>query len=79
MFKDTTLTATSKKRELIIFLICFVAAFILNVIGVLTYNSPGKELFTQIHVVILITLVFYGIVILFRVLYYLISRLWIRK
>ena len=79
MFRNTTITAASKKRELIIFLVCFVAAYTLNVIGIIKQQSPAKELFTQLHVVLLVTLVFYGTIIILRVLYSLISRLWIRK
>lgn len=79
MFRDTTFTAANKKRELIIFGVCFAAAFILNVMGIIKHQSPARELVTQLHVVLFLTLVFYGIVIILRVLYYMISRLWIRK
>ena len=79
MFKDTTITAAIKKRELIIFVVSFAAAYILNVIGIIQHKSPVKELITQLHVVLLVTLVIYGIVIILRALYYLISRLWLRK
>ncbi len=79
MFRDTTISASKKRRELIIFLICFVGAYLLNVIGIIKHQSPAKELVTQLHIVLLVALVLYGIVILLRVLYYLISRLWVRK
>ena len=79
MFRDTTISAASKKREFIIFLSCFIGAYILNVIGIIQHQSPARELFTQLHVVFLISLVFYGIVIFLRILYYLVSRLWMRK
>jgi len=79
MFRDTTFKAASKKRELIIFGACFAAAFTLNVMGIIKHQSPARELVTQLHVVLFLTLVFYGIVIILRVLYYMISRLWIRK
>ena len=79
MFKDTTITALQKRRELIIIGICILAAYILNVIGIIQHKSPAKELITQIHVVLLVALVFYGTVVLLRILYHLISRLWIRK
>ena len=79
MFRDTTFTAANKKRELIIFGVCFAAAFILNVMGIIKHQSPARELVTQLHVVLFLTLGFYGIVIILRVLYYMISRLWIRK
>lgn len=68
-----------KKRELIIFLLCFAAAYILNIIGIIKHDAPARELVTQLHLVLLIALIFYGAVVILRVLYYLISRLWVRK
>lgn len=79
MLRDTTITAVQKKRELIIILVCFLAAYLLNVIGIIQHKSPAKELITQLHVVLLVAGAFYGTVIILRVLYYMISRLWIRK
>jgi len=79
MLRDTTITAVQKRREFIIIAVCFLAAYLLNVIGIIQHKSPAKELITQLHVVLLVALVFYGIVVLFRVLYHLITRLWIRK
>lgn len=79
MFKDTTIAAKAKKRELIILLIAFLFAFSLNVIGIIQHQSPAKELFTQLHVVLLITVVLYLFTGLLRVIYLLISRLWNRK
>ncbi len=76
---DTTITALQKRRELIIIVACFLAAYLLNVIGIIQHKSPAKELITQLHVVLLVSLAFYGTVIMLRVLYHLISRLWIRK
>jgi VIT1/CCC1 family predicted Fe2+/Mn2+ transporter len=79
MLRDTTITSGQKKRELIIILVCFLAAYLLNVIGIIQHNSPARELITQLHVVLLLAAIFYGIVIVLRILYYLISRLWVRK
>lgn len=79
MLRDTTITSAQKKRELIIILVCFLAAYLLNVIGIIQHNSPARELITQLHVVLLLAAIFYGIVIFLRILYYLISRLWVRK
>lgn len=79
MFRDSTIFAASKKREVIIYLSCFTGAFILNVIGIIQYKSPAKELITQLHVVLIVSLVLYGTVIALRILYHLISRLWMRK
>jgi hypothetical protein len=77
--KDTIITASWKKRELIIIGICFLVAYVLNIIGIIQHQSPAKELITQLHVVLLVALVIYGAAAILRVLYYLISRLWIRK
>jgi hypothetical protein len=77
--KDTVITASRKKRELMILLICFVAAYILNIIGIVQHGAPASELVTQLHLVLLITVIFYGVAGILRVLYFLISRLWVRK
>ena len=79
MFRDTTITAPMKKRELIIFSLCFLGAYILNVIGIVKHHSPARELVTQLHVVLLVAFVVYGAVIILRVLYLLVSRFWTRK
>jgi len=79
MFRDTTITAVVKKRELIIFGICFLVAYVLNVIGIIQNQSPAVELVSQLHVVLLVSLVIYGAVAILRILYFLVSRFWIRK
>ena len=73
------LKKNAKKRELIIFLICFLTAYAMNVIGIIKSRSPAGELFTNLHVVLLVALAFYLAVAVLRVLYYLVSRFWIRK
>jgi arginine exporter protein ArgO len=79
MFRDTTITSAMKKRELWILAICLIAAYVLNIIGIIANGSPVKELITELHVVLLVGLVFYGVVVVLRILYYLVSRLWTRK
>jgi len=66
-------------RELIVFLACFALSYLLNLIGMIQTQSPARELFTRIHVVLLVTLAMYGVVIVLRVLYHLVTRLWNRK
>ena len=73
-----TQAAAIRRREGIIFVICFAGAYMLNVIGIIKYHSPVRELVTELHVVLLVTLVIYGSVAILRVLYYLISRFWIK-
>lgn len=79
MFKDTTISAASKRKEFFIFLSCFIGANVLNVIGIIQNQSPAREVITQLHIVLLVSLFLYGLVIVLRVLYYMLSRLWTRK
>ncbi len=79
MFKNTIITASTKKRELIIFLACFAIAFILNVVGIIKHQTPIKELITELHIVLLVCLVLYGGKIFLQVLYHLVSRVGVRK
>ena len=79
MLRDTTITSAMKRRELWILGICLIAAYVLNIIGIIANGSPARELVTQLHVVLLIGLIFYGVVVVLRILYYLVSRLWTRK
>jgi len=74
-----TNNAARRKREGIIFMICFAGAYVLNVIGIIKHHSPAWELVTQLHVVLLVALVIYGSVVILRVLYYLVTKLWIKK
>lgn len=66
--KDTVISSATKKRELMILLICFLAAVLFNIISILVYKTPWKELFTQLHVVLLVGLFFYAVSGLIRLL-----------
>jgi F0F1-type ATP synthase membrane subunit a len=79
MFKDSTISAKAKKRELFIFLACFAAAFLLNAIGIVKYKTQAKELVGQLHTVLILTLSLYALVVVLRVIYHLIARLWRRN
>jgi len=73
--KETVITPGMKKRELIILLVCFIAAYVLNVVGIVKYNAPAIELVSQLHVVLAVSLVIYVLVAVFRGLLYLFSLL----
>ena len=77
--KDIVISSKQQKRELRILLYCFVFAFLLNIIGIIIYKTPWIELFTQIGYVFVIAFALYFIVSLFRLLVYLISRLFRKK
>ncbi len=69
MFKDTVITAQQKKRELIIFLICLAGAFIFNIVGIMMFKTPASEIFTKLHYVLLVAVVFYVIAGIFRLIW----------
>jgi len=69
----------TRRREGLIFLLCFTAAYALNVIGIIKHGTPATELVTQLHVVLVVSLVLYAAIVMLRILYYIISRLWMRK
>lgn len=72
--KDTIITAKQKKRELFILLLCFLFAYVFNVIAILKFEAPAKELLTQLHIVLLLTVVFYIILLFVRILRWLIIK-----
>jgi hypothetical protein len=76
--KDTILSARWKKRELMILLFSFIAAFLFNIYAVLRYSHPAKEIFTQIHIVLMLTMVFYAIIVLFRFIWWLFYTIYLR-
>lgn len=75
MFTDTIITATQKKREAWILLACFVGAFIFNIIGIMKFQSPAKELITQLHIVLILSIFFYILTGVFRLIYLLIRKI----
>ncbi len=77
--KDTIITVQQKKRELYLLLACFIGAFIFNIAALIIYKSPFKELFTQLHIVIILTFFFYFVVLFFRILGWLILMLFRKK
>ncbi len=79
MFKDTVITARQKRRELAIILICLGAAVIFNLIGIISFGTPAKELVTQLHIVFLVAVFFYLVTGLFRLLWWLIRSVILKK
>lgn len=60
MFKnDTIITRQHKKREFIVFLLCFLLANLINLYAIIAYQAPAIQMLTQIGIVTVIALVFY--------------------
>ena len=64
--KEIVITAKRINKELLLLLACFIFAFLLNVVAVIIYSTPGIEIFTQIGYVVAITLVLYFFIFLLR-------------
>lgn len=74
--KDTTIPASRKKKEWIIFMLSFLVAFFMNVYAILRYQRPVTELFTQLHVVLLLTIIVYALVAFLRLIWWTFTKLY---
>lgn len=79
--KDIKINISGKRQrsEIMIFLVCFVLAFILNIVSIIIYDTSWAEIFTQFLWVISLTLLFYGLTVFFRFLYWGIRILFKKK
>jgi hypothetical protein len=66
--KDTVISANRKKTELIIFAGCLLLAILLNVYAIVSYNTQWKELYSTWYVMILLSLVFYFLILVLRLI-----------
>lgn len=57
--KDITITSKRLKKESTIFIVCFIIAFIINVVSIFIYKTSWFELFTQIGYVTIISIALY--------------------
>jgi len=67
--KPTIISPETKKTELKIILLCFIVSLTLNILGIIIFETSWKELFTQIHIVLLLTLIMYVVIILLRIIF----------
>ena len=74
--KDIIIKAEVVKRELIILLSAFVLSFFMNVYAIIAYSGQLLELVTQFHIVVLLTLFFYILVLVVRLIYWGLKALW---
>jgi hypothetical protein len=77
--KDILISSKRQKTELIIIIVCFIAAFIMNVVSIIVYKTEWSELWTQILWMLVITCGFYALTIIVRILIWLVRRLCIYK
>ncbi len=77
--KDITISGKRIRTELKWLLGCFVAAIIFNVYAIIRYQTSWAEFFTSLHVLVLLSLLFYLLLLFFRGLISLIMRFSTRK
>ncbi len=68
--KDITIRSSSIIRELLILLAMLIAAIFTNVYAIHTYDGQWGELLSQIHIVLILSVVYYLIVALVRSIIY---------
>lgn len=73
--KDTVITAAVKRRELKIWLVCFVVANIINWAAIIKFQAPWYEIFTQIGYVVVTSLLLYGLLLLVRIAWRIVRHL----
>ena len=73
--KDIVFTAKQQKLEIKILCACVVLAYSLNIISIIAYDTSWSELWTQALWMLLLSGIFYGLSIFFRIVYWAIRRL----
>ena len=73
--KDTVITAAVKRRELWIWLTCFIAANVGNITTIICYSTPWYEVFTQLGYVVALSVLLYVLTIVVRVVWFVVRRL----
>lgn len=73
--KDIVVKGRFVKREIIYAVSCFLLSFCINIGAVIAYSKPWVEIFSQIGYVVVIAVVFYVVIAVFRCLFYLIKRI----
>lgn len=77
--KDIIISIKRQKKELLIFGICFILSFAINIIAIIIYDTEWEELFTYIGYVLTISIVLYLLLAVVRLFVYFIKKLLLRK
>lgn len=72
--RDFLLTAKRQRKEGLIWLICLLIAFVLNIASIIFYGTEWKELYTQLLWVLVISIGLYALSLLIRLPFYLLRK-----
>jgi hypothetical protein len=80
---DIRIKISSVKKEALIWVILVLAGFLMNVYAIILYDGKWSELYSQLHIVLLLSVVLYVFIALIRggihIIKYIISRWAIRS
>ena len=65
---DIVLKKAAIKRELLIFTIAFVMALVVNIYAIVIYKTPWSEVLTSLGFVIIIAILLYALIFVFRLI-----------
>jgi len=78
--KELKLSVKRQQTEWKIFVLCFLIAFVMNVISIMLYHTEWKELYTQLGWVLALSVFLYFLILLLRLIYHFFStRLFLKK
>ena len=66
--KDIIITAKQQKREWLLLLTCFILALGCNIFAIIYHKGSWSELYTEIFYVLALTVAFYALIFLIRLL-----------
>lgn len=72
--KDLVIKGKWIKRELIVLLVLLLVSVVTNAVGIIKHDTEWIEMLSQIHVVVLLTMVLYVLTGLIRLIIYLITK-----
>ncbi len=67
--KDIVFTVKRQRTELIVFGVCLLVSFLINVYAIVTFNTEWKELYTQLLWVLAIAVFLYAVSVGIRLIY----------
>ena len=78
VMKDILISVARQKAEIKLFIACFFASILLNVISILVYQTSWSEMYTQWIWLLIIWAAFYALTVALRVIYY-IAKYFLKK
>lgn len=73
--KDITISKKRIKTEVIVWLVCFCIAVLINVFAIINYKTNWVEIISQLHIVLLISVLIYFLFGMIRIITLAVARL----